>query len=134
MLFHPLVLGDHVTNYNHYICTTTISMASKLDRMVTYLDCLLSVKSNGSIITWFFEITWQTKTLYFHYHNDFGHKTWQVMTYLELLLPVKSHDHKIKLPCKWFWQTNIIISLLTQCLWLSFLAGWGYAIKILQIF
>ena len=64
----------HVTNYNHYISTATISMATKLGRMVTHLDCLLSIKSNEHIITWFCEITWQTKTFYLHYHNAYSHR------------------------------------------------------------
>ena len=36
-------------------------MATKHGRMVTYLDCLLPIKSNEYIITWFCEITGQTK-------------------------------------------------------------------------
>ena len=92
-------------------------MATKLGRMITYLDGLLSIKSNDPLITWSCEITWQTKNnlypllqclwppnlegcnlpwwsfgykikwpfdqynklniFYIHYHNAYGHKTWQ---------------------------------------------------------
>ena len=51
-------------------------MAIKPGIKVTYLDCLLLIKLYNHIITWFCEITWQTKTLSFHYHNAYGHKTW----------------------------------------------------------
>ena len=44
--FSHVVLQDIVTNQNHYISTTAVSMAIKLDRMVTYLDGLLPRKSN----------------------------------------------------------------------------------------
>ena len=37
-------------------------MATKLGRMVTYLDGLLSIKSHDPLITWFCEITRQTET------------------------------------------------------------------------
>ena len=36
-------------------------MATKHGRMVTYLDCFLPIKSNEYIVTWFCEITGQTK-------------------------------------------------------------------------
>ena len=47
----------------HYISNTTISMATKLGRMVTYFDYLLLIKSNDHIITRFCETTWQTKNM-----------------------------------------------------------------------
>ena len=52
-----------------------------------------------------------------------------VMTYLAWLLPMKSHDHIIRWSCKIIWQTRIIMYRLTQCLWLSTLAGWRYTIR-----
>ena len=36
-----------------------MSMATILGRMVTYLDCLLPIKSNDHISMWFCEITSQ---------------------------------------------------------------------------
>ena len=52
-----------------------------------------------------------------------------VMTYLAWRLPMKSHDHIIRWSCKIIWQTRIIMYRLTQCLWLSTLAGWRYTIR-----
>ena len=40
-------------------------MATKLRKCVAYM----------TIITWSFEITWQTKNC--HFHNAYGHKIWQ---------------------------------------------------------
>ena len=68
----------------HCLFTTTMLMATKRGRMMTYLERLLPIKSNGHINTWSCNITWQTK---------------------------------------------IIIYSLTQCLWQSILAGWGYTIR-----
>ena len=34
---------DHVTSENYYIFTTTMHMATKLDRMATYLEWLLPI-------------------------------------------------------------------------------------------
>ena len=58
-----VVLQSHVTNENHYISTVWVPMATKLGRIVTYLDGLPSIKLPGFLIMWFYEITWQTKTI-----------------------------------------------------------------------
>ena len=57
-----MVLRDHATNYNHYIFTTTVSMATKLGGMVIYLERLLIIKLYKDLITWLIKITWQAKT------------------------------------------------------------------------
>ena len=46
---------DHVTNENH-ISTTRVPMATKLFRMVTYLDWLLPLKLHDPLITLSWEI------------------------------------------------------------------------------
>ena len=84
-----------------YIFTTTIFMATKLGRMVTYLDYLLPTKSNDHIITCFCEITWQTNTIL----SPLPQCLWpynlgRMMTYLVWLLPIKSHDNIITWSCK----------------------------------
>ena len=61
--FHYVVLRDYVKNYNHYISTTTASMATKLPRMVMYLDRLLIITSSKALIMWYCKFTWQTKTI-----------------------------------------------------------------------
>ena len=54
---------DHVTNLKH-ISTNSVSLATKLGWMVTYLDILLPIQSNDPLITWSSEITWHTKNHY----------------------------------------------------------------------
>ena len=46
-----LIFQSHVTNQNHYISSTRVSMAIKLGRMVTYFERLLSIKSFYALIT-----------------------------------------------------------------------------------
>ena len=43
--------------------TTAMPMATKLDRVVTYHERLPSIKIHDLLITWYCEITWQTKTI-----------------------------------------------------------------------
>ena len=43
--------------------TTTVPMATKLDRMVTYLDGLLHIKLHDRLIRWSCDITWQSKVV-----------------------------------------------------------------------
>ena len=53
-------------------------MTTKLDRVVSYHQGLPTIKSYDSLITWSWEIMWQTKyKLYLHYHNAYGYQTWQ---------------------------------------------------------
>ena len=59
--FDHVVLQDHMTNWNYYIFTTTVPMAAKPGRMVTYLKELLAIKSFNALITWSRKVTWQTK-------------------------------------------------------------------------
>ena len=50
--FDHIVLQVHLTNESHYISTTRVSMATKRDRIVTYLDGLLLIYSPEALITW----------------------------------------------------------------------------------
>ena len=43
--FDNMVLQCHVTNWNHHISPTRVLVATKIGRMITYLDGLLHVKS-----------------------------------------------------------------------------------------
>ena len=52
-----------VTNKNHFISTSRVSMATKFGRMVTYLDGLLPIRSYNSVILWSCSIVWQTETI-----------------------------------------------------------------------
>ena len=46
-----MVLQGHVTSKNHDISTTRVPIATKLGRMITYLDGLLPIKSCDPLIT-----------------------------------------------------------------------------------
>ena len=50
-----------VTWQTKNIYTTRVSMATKLDKMITYLDEFLSIKSQNCWIMWSCIITWPTK-------------------------------------------------------------------------
>ena len=92
MTFEYVVLQDHVIHYSHYIFTTKVLIATKLDRMVTKLEGFLPT-SFGPLITWSWEIAWQTKTIYLHYHNAYGQKAWQ-----DGVLPWATSTHKVTWP------------------------------------
>ena len=51
------------------------------------------------------------------------------VTCLDGLLPIKSNNPLITWSYKIIWQTKIIIYPLTQCLWVSILAGWRCTMK-----
>ena len=51
-------------------------MASKLDRMVTYLDCLLPIKSVTISSRCFAKSRDELRT-YLHYHKAYDQKSWQ---------------------------------------------------------
>ena len=61
--FDHLVLEDHVTNENHCITITTVPMATKLGRMVTYLERFQHIKLHNPLTMWPCKITWQTKNI-----------------------------------------------------------------------
>ena len=48
---------DHVTNLKQIISFIRAPLATKLGRMVTYIDGLLPIKSHELLIKWFCEIT-----------------------------------------------------------------------------
>ena len=69
-----LLLFNH---QKHYICTTKMTMATKLGRMVVYLNGIPSIKSHTTLIVWSCEIMWQTKTTIPPLPLAYGHQTWQ---------------------------------------------------------
>ena len=46
-------------------------------RMVTYNKELPSIKSQDLLIIFSSEVIWEINKSYLHYHNDYGHQTWQ---------------------------------------------------------
>ena len=77
-----VVLQCHVTDKNHYISSTTVPMATKLDRMVTYFERLLTIKSFYVLITWSCKVTWQKNILYIFYKSAYGKQTWQNLDFV----------------------------------------------------
>ena len=51
-----MVLQVHVTNKNHHISITRVSIATKLGRMIASLVGLLPIMSHDPLITWHWEI------------------------------------------------------------------------------
>ena len=126
MILLPLGLlrfWGHVTNKNHYTSTTTVPMATKLIRMVTYLKGLLHKKSNESLFTRSYKITWQTENMSPLLHSAYGHWFWQVGDLSQGTLPVKSHAFWVTWSCEFTWQIKDIIFLLPQSLWPLNLSG-----------
>ena len=56
-IFGQMFLRDHATNKNDYIFIFTESMATKLDRMMTYLEGLLPLKLPSPLLLWSRKIT-----------------------------------------------------------------------------
>ena len=94
-----VVLQCHVTNKNHYISSTKVSMATKLDRMVTYFERLLTIKSFYALITWSCKVTWQ-KIFISITRVPMANKLGRIMTLLDGLLPIITHDPLIMWPCE----------------------------------
>ena len=55
--FDHVVWQDHVNYFSCYITTTTRSMATKLDKVVTYYEKLKPIKSYNQLNTWSHEVT-----------------------------------------------------------------------------
>ena len=64
----------HVTNWKHYFCTFTITMATKLGRVATYGWKTPHTKSHYLLITWSRQ---KRKTLYLPFSNIYGHQIWK---------------------------------------------------------
>ena len=92
-----------------HISTITMPLATKLRRMVTYLNGLLPIRSNNCLITWSCKVTLQTKIIIFTTRVPLATKLCRMVTYLNGLLPIKSNNCLITWSCKITLQTKIII-------------------------
>ena len=63
--------------WNHFISTTFESVASKPGGVVTYNKEFSSKKSQDLSPRSLERSSNTSNTLYFHYHNDYDHRTWQ---------------------------------------------------------
>ena len=70
---------------------TTMLVATKLGRVVTYHQGFPPIKSRNLLITWSGRIKSQNKAVYLHYITPMATKLGRVVTYLEGLLRIKSH-------------------------------------------
>ena len=84
-----MVLQNHLTNQNHYISTTTLPTATKLCKVVAYLEALLLKKLYDSWVKYIFSTTVLMAI-------KFG----RMVSYLEGLPPITSHDCSITWPSR----------------------------------
>ena len=52
-------------------------MATEFDRVERYNEELLSIKSQGPLVTWYCEVSLKTRLFYLYYHKAYDHQTWQ---------------------------------------------------------
>ena len=96
-----MALQGHETNKSHYICTSTVSMATKLARMVIYLVRLIIIKLYKTLTTWSCKVTGQKHPLYISIARvPMANKLGRMMTSLDWLLPINSNDRLFTWPCK----------------------------------
>ena len=74
--FDQVVLGSHMTPWNHYTSITIMLMTTKRGRLVTYPAGLLPIKSHELLITRCCHITWLIQNIS-NYHSYYCHQTWQ---------------------------------------------------------
>ena len=98
-LHYPLITWScKIIWQNHCISTNTVSMATKLARMVIYLIRLLIIKSYKIFTTMGCKATWQ-KILYISITRvPMANKPGRMMNSLDRLLPIMSHDPLIRWP------------------------------------
>ena len=122
------LLYFHYRSGNYYIFPTRTPMATELGRMITFLDWLLHILD--SLITWLYEITWQTKSII----SPIPRCLWLPnllgwwLTFRESSTSW-SPDPLIMWSCLITWQTKNIIFLLLQYIWPRNLACWSYTRK-----
>ena len=67
-------LRDHVINLSYYISTTTVLRATKLGRMVTYLNELLLLMSHYLFSCGLTRSCDKLKPLYLHFQSPYDHQ------------------------------------------------------------
>ena len=112
-LFNHVVFRNNVTDCNHYISNTTVSMFTKLGRVWTYREGLLIITSRG-IARLFDKLK-----RYFHFHNAYGHQTWQMIHNVTW-----SFNHAVLRD-----HIRNVISPLPQCLKPPDLAVWWLRVR-----
>ena len=77
------------------VTITTATIATKLDKVVTYHEGVPPIKSHDPLITWFSEITWQTKIIISPLPVAMAAKFGRMAAHLDWLLLMKLHDSLI---------------------------------------
>ena len=76
-------------------------MATKLTRMVIYLDRLLIIKSYKALIMWSCKVTWLKKTHHISITKvSMATKLGRMIACFDELLPIMSHDPFITWSCE----------------------------------
>ena len=106
-------------NQYHYISSTTVSIATKLPKLVNYHEGLLSIILFHPLVSWSCKIMWQTKTIISPLLQNVWTKTWQ-KGHLSWLLFTHVFCPSVQMNT-WFYETKwkinfTTISLLPQCL------------------
>ena len=151
--FDHVVLQDHVTHWNNYIFTTTVSKATKLGRVVTYHEGFSTIKSQNRLaikartcgillLNHWKCISTTTLPMAINldsiltYHKGLPPTKSQnpltmlsceiTLTYLEELLPIELLNPLVKYSCKIMWSTKTIIPSLLQY---QTLGAWWLALR-----
>ena len=122
--FDHVILRDHVIIWNYYSSTTTVSLVTKLGKLVPCHKGLLSIMLLHALATWSCEIMWETKTIMPLLPQYLCTKTWQHSD-----LPWLPFTHKVEWPYNyvvlWYHVRQFKkISPLKKCLWPQNLARW----------
>ena len=89
--FDHRVLLDHMANWNYYICNITVPMATKLGRVMKYVEGLLTIKSCNALINMiFWGLCNKQKPLHLYYQRVHCHQTWQ-----DGNLPWRTRTHNV---------------------------------------
>ena len=103
-----LLRQDHVTNWKHLHYLSAYGHKTWQDGDLLWWTPAHKV-THDALITWTFEITWQTKIITFPLSEClWSVKLGRMVTYLDGLLSIKSHDPLMTWACKITWQTKVI--------------------------
>ena len=98
-LFDHVFMRDHLTNWNHYISTTTKTIATKSGSIMAYFEWLLPIKSHDHVIH-----SWQrVPTILFHEDPPIAYPSFfHVLTNP----PSPTYTHPNTLPTFLDWMSN----------------------------
>ena len=108
---------DHSILVDHFISTTTTSVATKLRRVVTNCEVVSPIKLDDPLIICSAEILWQTKTIIYPLPQCLWSPNVEGGDLLWERPPIKSDDPLSTWSCEITWQFKTIVSSLPQCLW-----------------